>query len=326
MSDVGSQISGGNSAAQDSRATEPQEIRQPADDFDFRAMHANIGSLLSKQIFFLGGSAKSGTTWLQVLLDAHPQVSCSGENHFVNLLSPGLKKALEEYNRIILDPRGNTAYQLGKEPEIFGADGFRYVVVTAMLTILLAQAKGKPVLALGDKTTHNVRAFGALSTWLPGSKCIHIVRDPRDSAVSGWHHINRIFPQDARERFPGIYDYVKHYADVWSWEVGRGVEVGSEKPDRYLEVRYEELVRRPVPILRGAFRFLGVDDDEPIARQCVEAAAFEKLSRGRKPGEEDTRSFFRKGVVGDWENHLDTMSRDYILAKCGDLMKRFGYL
>src|SRR4029077_9007265 len=92
MNDNASNPAGGLSAATDTDA-----------GFDFRAMHAQIGALLDKQIFFLGGAVKSGTTWLQALLDAHPQVSCTGENHFVDCLSPRLKKSLEEFNRILLD-------------------------------------------------------------------------------------------------------------------------------------------------------------------------------------------------------------------------------
>ena len=47
--------------------------------------------LRSKQIFFIGGTAKSGTTWVQLLLDAHPEVSCNGEGHFLDNLKPALK-------------------------------------------------------------------------------------------------------------------------------------------------------------------------------------------------------------------------------------------
>ena len=60
---------------------------------DFRAMHGELSALFGKQLFFIGGAAKSGTTWLQVLLDAHPSVSCTGENHFVTHLFPTLRKA-----------------------------------------------------------------------------------------------------------------------------------------------------------------------------------------------------------------------------------------
>ena len=252
--------------------------------FDFRAMHGRIAALLDKQIFFLGGAVKSGTTWLQALLDAHPLVSCTGENHFVDCLSPTLKKSLEEYNRILLDPRGNTAYQLGKQPALFDAAEFQYVLVTAMLALMLRQAGGKPVLAVGDKTTVNVQAFGALSKLVPRSKHIHIVRDPRDGAVSGWHHVSRLFPEETRQRFPVMLDYVKHYADVWTLEVGRGVAFGTREPDRYLEVRYEELVAQTASTLAVIFRFLGVDPGEDALQHCIRVASFETLSGGRARG------------------------------------------
>lgn len=292
---------------------------------DFRTTHDRITALSEKQIFFLGGAVKSGTTWLQALLDSHPRVSCTGENHFVDCLFPALRKGLEEYNRILLDPRGNTAHQLRRAPALFDGDELMYMFGAAILALLLKQTVGKSVSAVGDKTTVNVQAFFMLSRLFSGSKYIHIVRDPRDGAVSGWHHITRLFPDESKSRFPALHDYVKHYADVWMMEVGRGVTFGDAHRDRYLELRYEDLVERPAPTLAKAFGFLGVDHGEDVIRHCLREASFERLSGGRARGQEDPASFFRKGVVGDWKQHLDVASVDYAVATCGSLMKRFGY-
>jgi|SRR5579872_858254 len=316
--------------------TAPDQSKQPpegsdaqprsAKKFDLLAMQAEIGALLQKQIFFLGGTAKSGTTWLQVLLDAHPHVSCTGENHLVNVLSPGVQKTLEEYNRIVLDPRGNTAFQLGKAPTLFDSDDFSYVFASAMLALLLKQAKAKPAaLAIGDKTPQNVRLFGLLTRLIPGSKCIHIVRDPRDAAVSGWHHIRRLYPEQASSRFPTQYEYAKHYAEVWEFEVARGVRFGK-RSDRYIEARYEDLSERPAATLKRLFGFLGVEHDDALVERCFREASFEKLTGGRARGDERRDSFFRKGVVGDWKTGLSPESLDVLVAKCGDLMRHFGYL
>src|ERR1700722_16518864 len=49
---------------------------------DYEALSAEIAALRRKQLFFIGGAAKSGTTWLQLLLDRHPAISCNGEGHF----------------------------------------------------------------------------------------------------------------------------------------------------------------------------------------------------------------------------------------------------
>jgi hypothetical protein len=69
--------------------------------FDFNSMHASISKLRQKQIFFVGGPVKSGTTWLQLLLDAHPSVSCSGEGHFSTHLWGLLKEALDKHDSVI---------------------------------------------------------------------------------------------------------------------------------------------------------------------------------------------------------------------------------
>jgi hypothetical protein len=44
----------------------------------------------------------------------------------------------------------------------------------------------------------------------------------------------------------------------------------------------------------------------PLARaqQALEVFAFDKMSEGRPAGETDAKSFFRRGVVGDHQNHL----------------------
>jgi hypothetical protein len=50
--------------------------------------------------FFVCGAAKSGTTRLQRLLDAHPQVVCSGEGHFVEVLALPMVQMKDHFNQV----------------------------------------------------------------------------------------------------------------------------------------------------------------------------------------------------------------------------------
>jgi hypothetical protein len=68
--------------------------------FDYQSLHSAISALRSKQIF-VGGVAKSGTTWLQILLDLHPNISCKGEGHFPNRFAPLLRQAIDAHNGYI---------------------------------------------------------------------------------------------------------------------------------------------------------------------------------------------------------------------------------
>src|SRR5580658_10414130 len=69
-----------------------------ADRFDFDSLQRAVAQVRSEQVFFIGGAPKSGTTWLQYLLNAHPEISCGGEGHFPNRLLPMLAKTLQTYN------------------------------------------------------------------------------------------------------------------------------------------------------------------------------------------------------------------------------------
>ena len=66
--------------------------------------------------------------------------------------------------------------------------------------------------------------------------------------------------------------------------------------------------------------------DAAVVRRCLDETSFEKLSGGRGPGEEDRSSLFRKGVLGDWQKHFDPATHDYLVQKCGVLMRHFGFL
>ena len=71
--------------------------------------------------------------------------------------------------------------------------------------------------------------------------------------------------------------------------------------------------------------FLGVGTDEECVTRCLEGGSFEKLARGRRCGEEDRASFFRKGVVGDWKNHLDESALACFMQHGGTLLRELGY-
>ena len=299
----------------------------PAPRFDFREVYQRVGSFLDKQIFFVGGAEKSGTSWLQRLLDLHPEVSCAGEAHFIESLLPTVKKALDDHNRFMLDHISNPFLdELGEKHPTFDASDLRYVAASSIAMLLVKQSRRKPVRAVGERTTKTVHDFGMLAKLFPDTKCIHIARDPRDCSVSRWFHTRRSVPPSDRDQMVTKDHFARQHAIYWTEVVGRGVRFGQGNPDRYIELRYEDLVDQTAPVLTRIFRFLGVDDRLETAERCTQEAAFEKLSGGRARGKEDIESFFRKGVVGDWKNHLSAETNVYIIEKAGPLMRHFGYL
>jgi len=305
-------------------------------------MHAVVSSAPSAQPpaprraiaptpFFVGGCQKSGTTWVQRLLDAHPEVCCRGETHVADLLMPCLLEAAKAYNA--RQERRETSAGLAIHLESTDVVTTGASLVQAIFARWLADRPIDAGLlkAIGDKTPENALSFSTLGRLFPRSRFIHVVRDGRDAAVSGWAHLKRLGDTgaglDVDARFPCFGDYAEYFAEHhWARFIRAAHASAASMPDRCLEVRYEDLHDEPASEAARLFRFLGATmlDDATIAR-CVDAASFERLSGGRSRGQTDTGSFFRKGVVGDWRSTFDDDALDRFERHAGDLLESLNY-
>src|SRR5256885_912014 len=100
----------------------------------------------------------------------------------------------------------------------------------AVAQLLEKQAHGRTPLAVGERTPDNVFAFTGLSNMIPGIKCIHIVRDPRDVGVSQWYNIRRSVPEKMRSQMVSVPTVVKQYAGVWVAVIQSGLKFAARKP------------------------------------------------------------------------------------------------
>jgi hypothetical protein len=303
-------------------ASEPEAEERSM--FDFEKVHATIATLRAKQHFFVGGAIKSGTTWLQILLDAHPEVSCGGEGHMPDRLAPLLQQALDKHSQYIAGKNESIFSELPGYPTLADEDSL-YLFASAITLLLLRQAGSKYAQAVGERTPDNIRHFGLLHRLFPLAKFIHIVRDGRDSAVSGWYHNLRTTPDWVGKRYPSFDAYAARFAEIWAVEVGEGVKFAAAVPDLCLTIRFEDLSASPINTLRDAFGFLGVRTDDATVEACCAKGAFEQLSGGRSPGQENRNSLFRKGVAGEWRSHFSKKTNRTFLDKSGGLLTKFGY-
>lgn len=287
-------------------------------------LHRRVGELRQQTIFFIGGTMKSGTTWLQLVLDHHPDISCRGEGHFIRKLCPMLGAATQGYNDFIAGKNRSVFSETAGYPPL-ADDQLLYLWSTTAALLLAGQAGERVVRAYGEKTPENVSDFAMLEVLFPQARLIHMVRDGRDGAVSGWFHNQRVDPDWIAGRYASMADYVIDFAESWVTDLRLGEEFAARAPDRYLMLRYEDLGADPAATLARACQFLGVSDDAAIIADCLEQTSFEKLS-GRSRGEADNGSFFRKGVAGDWVNHFDDALNQAFLDKAGEELRRYGYI
>lgn len=293
--------------------------------FDFDAMHQAIATVRRKQVFFVGGAAKSGTTWLQYLLNAHPEVSCSGEGHFVNKLLPGLTKTLRAHN-VLLQAKSHSIFDDRNQQPLLTNRHALYLAAAAISLLLCPPDQPATPRIVGDKTPDNVRHFPLLATLFPQAKFIHIVRDARDCAVSAWYHNQRVSPEPFTRQFTSFHAFGDAFAKAWVLNVSLGAKFASESPERCLTIRYEDLSQDSLAVFEQVCAFLGAPTESSILRKCCAAADFAKLSGGRARGQEDRSSFFRQGLPGDWRGHFDASADLAFRAKVEPWMTSFRYM
>jgi hypothetical protein len=192
---------------------------------------------------FLVGCGRSGTTLLRAMCDAHPELAVPPESHFIVRLAPRRsararpfdavafadRLAASERFRLWELDRNELVDTLCTPPAVDYADAVRRVFAR------WASERGKGRYA--DKTPVYVIHVRRLARLFPESVFVHLVRDGRDVACSflelGWA------------------DTIEEAALHWQLRVRRGRRAGRALgPDRYLELRYEDLTRQPEVELR----------------------------------------------------------------------------
>ena len=298
-------------------------MTDPPPPVDWAGRQAALATVAAKQLFFIGASPRSGTTWLQLLLDAHPEISCRGEAHFGDSFALALRKAAAEHNKLLDHKNRLLLSEVGGYP-LLGLPELRHLLATAVLLGLERQTVGRPrCRAVREKTPDNVRWFAELRQLFPQARFILLVRDPRDVLISAWHLNARLSPGWAETR--DLQVFVCEKIPIVERNIRVGQAFGDAWPAQFLCLSYEALTDAPEATLLRLFDFLGVSATPELAASCAAAATFERLTGGRARGEEAAGSHFRKGVAGGWRGVLTEETNRYVVEKAGWMLARYGW-
>jgi hypothetical protein len=313
-------------------------------------------------VCFVLGYGKSGTTWIQNLLDSHPEVLCRGEGRFFgrDFLEAVEQEGLQMDGLATVQPTSLYAALAASEHlktwverSVWSREGdeehhLMRLVRSAAGHFLAEALASSGERIVGDKTT--IAGPGMLyevAAIYPEAKVIHVLRDGRDVAVSMIHHMWNyakdvggfydLGPEDLAKRdayregqlarAESLFSErrLRNIARQWRTEVEGARRGPALFGENWAEVRYEDLLKRPHEELARLLAFLGAAHDRETVRRCVEANAFERWSEGRKPGQEESSSFYRKGEAGDWRNAFTERDRDVFKEAAGKTLVELGY-
>jgi sulfotransferase family protein len=298
------------------------------------AQHSNadvVSHASRNPLGFVVGCPRSGTTMLQRMLDAHPALTVLPE-------VPWLATAPADPSRV--NAAGMVEAGFLRELGAHGAFG-RYahlpVAADQLLDLAARVDAGETVpfrtfacwlldrygAAHGadlvvNKTVGAAVHLDALATTFPQARIVSLVRDGRDVATSaiGWRRAQRL-----SEKYATWRDEPLGTAALWwEWHVRRSREVGRGLwPDRFREIRYEELVRWPAATLTGVCAFLGLDYDDVMLDYGQ--------GRQRDDSSLDAKHGWQPVKVGlrDWRRQLEPDDLAIFEAVAGDLLAELGY-
>jgi hypothetical protein len=164
----------------------------------------------------------------------------------------------------------------------------------------------------------------------------HVVRDPRDVIVSAYFSHLTSHPVDL---WPQLRCH-RSFLQSLSKDEGILREMEFSAPVLYAmlfwnpstpgvrEIHFEDLIQDSEDRFCEVFEELGVLPNrvsETVAREIVGRHAFQCMSGGRQPGEENAAHHFRKGVPGDWRNHFKASHVDYFKKLFNPLLIKLGY-
>lgn len=184
--------------------------------------------------------------------------------------------------------------------------------------------------------THNANLAVAgvpLCTPAETAGAIHIIRDPRDVAVSysafTGRSVDEIIDFMGVERAMNPAGGMQVFEFLSSWSVH--AESWS-RMKRRLILRYEDLLAEPEKHFGRVVQFLGGDaEPERLARAIAFSdfgilAAQERENGYRAKAERAVAPFFRAGRNGAWRDALTTEQMARIEKDHGAMMRKFGYL
>ena len=294
---------------------------------------AQSQSAFPHRIVFILGCARSGTTWLQLLLFQHPLVASSQEttlfSHYLGHLAKSWKQEEDEESDRRLSRSAEAPARMISPPRAAGLsqtlsrDEFEALMRDFGLAVfrkIAASKAGASVLV--EKTPAHAFHRDLIVRLFPDARFIHIVRDPRSVVVS-LREASRI------TGFEWARTGVVSSAKYWRKSV-QACRQFSEATENYREVRYEHLHSDGPAQLQQLFSWVGVDADREFCERAFAACDIANLRNASAVAapwslKDEPANFYRRGAADGWRDELSKGEIKAVEHVAGDLMDSFGY-
>jgi hypothetical protein len=269
--------------------------------------------LRSADVTIFTGVPRSGTTLVGELANRYLDVAAVNEGPFEAWLSEQVRSEAQLgddrfFQRLLEQLAGHLYFGLlySRDPgdvpvqaivsRLNALIGVRTLENVALAVLQVTREK-MGHLRLGHEDPRLIKDLPEVLRVLPRCRIVHIVRDPRDVTNSvlrlPWGPNNAVFS-----------------AEVWDRWVRIARRVGAQLgPQRFLEIRYEDLLAQPRETMTALMRFVCGDVDKRLLEQFVQEMGVNPL----------------RGNSGTWRGKLSDREIQAIEAITREMMAAYDY-
>ncbi|MDJ0795262.1 MAG: sulfotransferase [Calothrix sp. MO_167.B12] len=276
---------------------------------------------------FVIGYSRSGTTMLRLMLNRHPDLFIPKESEYFQKVPRQYRDRIHQVKDIDRILKTLPNYY----DSILNEEQFRELlkqnlpgdnrILLACLYQACAASMGKNDVRWGEKKPQNWQFVYRLQSWYPQAQFVNIIRDPRDVITSMERSLSEIVP--LRTIFPA------HIILAWQWQFVFKTMIQQEKilgNQRYLKLRYEDLVSEPITHLTTICEFLSLS-----INFVNDMLNFNEDARDPKIGDGGqhmlgTKKKLNVQSIGNFNKFLSEQQIREIEFICGDIMEEMGYV
>ncbi len=288
-------------------------------------------------IVFLCGHRKGGTSMFVNLFDSHPQLSVYPVDvnllyaYFPNYNKEGLSEAelLARISRVLFKDHSPLPELSGIDFEKFESNFMRNIhgkplhdmrnVMTAMLKAHaeLDQSNQEKKYYVAKETSIEIHAQ-EIAGWFPSARFIHLIRDPRDNFAAIKSGVSKKYSGYGDTETSLLFSVL--IRNIWGIrfaELNRKI-LGD---DKYLVLRFEDLVANPEPVMREVAKWLDINFEDSLLRPTI---------CGHPTGGNSFENKKFTGIsaahLGRWKDRITPEEAAVIEFSFGKEMRDFGYI
>jgi tetratricopeptide (TPR) repeat protein len=269
---------------------------------DFRRWRDEAANLSRRRVAMLTGFPRSGTTLLEQLLDAHPDLVSSEERDFIG----------KEFLHDLTSRRGRTPLLdvlNGRSPSEIDSERRRYIA--AMEYVL-----GEPIgsrLHLDKNPSYNL-TIPLMLRIFPEVRLIVAIRDPRDVVLSCY--LRHLPLNSVSVHFLDLERTAEKYVfDMAAW-----LRLRKLLDVPWCEVRYEDTVANAEAQARRALSALDLAWNDQVLNY---RARLSKSKSVTSPSYEAVAQPLYTRAIGRWKNYQKHLTP--VLEKLEPFLREFGY-